>query len=350
MRTITIPAARPYDVLLGGGLMQAAGEKIAALHAPCRCAVITDTNVRPLYGDTLTRSLRAAGFAPEIYAFPAGEKNKNWRTLGAALNWLGDSGFSRSDLIVALGGGVAGDLAGFAAAVYERGVDFVQLPTTLLAAVDASVGGKTAVDLACGKNMAGAFHQPLAVLCDTDALAALPAALLRDGAAEMLKCGLLADEALFAQMESGAWRETLPECVARCVEIKRDFVARDERDCGVRQMLNLGHTFGHAIEACSRYGWTHGQAVGMGLLMAARVAKVSPGRVRRALSACGLPTDCPFPATALAQAALHDKKRRGDEITLVLPVSVGVCALRRVPVDELPAYFAAGREEAPCER
>ena len=118
MRTITIPAARPYDVLLGGGLMQAAGEKIAALHAPCRCAVITDSNVRPLYGDTLTRSLRAAGFAPETYAFPAGEKNKNWRTLGAALNWLGDSGFSRGDLIVALGGGVAGDLAGFAAAVY----------------------------------------------------------------------------------------------------------------------------------------------------------------------------------------------------------------------------------------
>ena len=345
MRRIPIGAKAPYDVWIGGGLLPKAGEMIAALRRPCRAAVITDDTVAALYGKTVTESLSAAGFSPFLWAFPHGEGNKTMATLSAALNFLADSGLSRGDVVVALGGGVAGDLAGFAAAVYCRGTDFVQMPTTLLSAVDASVGGKTAVDLPAGKNMAGAFHQPIAVLCDTDVLQALPNDLIRDGSAEMLKHALLCDPALFAQMASGEWRGNLEAAVARNVEIKRSYVLGDEEDRGKRQFLNLGHTFGHAAETCSRFTLTHGQGVAMGLVMAARAAGMDPSPIEAACRACGLPSSCPYPAEQLARAALSDKKRRGDQITLVLPQAIGRCALQTIPLADLPAYFAKGTGE-----
>ena len=294
-------------------------------------------------------SLRDAGFDADIWAFPHGERSKTMATLARALEWLGESGVSRSDLVVALGGGVPGDLAGFAAAVYDRGIRFVQIPTTLLAAVDSSVGGKTAVDLAAGKNMAGAFHQPEIVLCDTDVIRDLPAGLKRDGLAEMLKYGVLCDPELFSALHTGAWEKRMEQTVARCVAIKRDYVAGDEKDNGRRQFLNLGHTFGHAVEKCSGFTLTHGQGVGVGMVMAARVAGIDPAPIADACLACGLPIRVSYTAGELAEAALRDKKRRGGKITLVLPETVGKCYLKTVPIEDLPAIFVQATGEAPCK-
>lgn len=346
MERITIPAGAGYDVLIGPGLIGRAGQEIAAVFKPCRAAVITDDTVAALYGKTVTDSLQQAGFRTDLWCFPHGEQQKNLETLARALEWLGELPLSRSDLIVALGGGVPGDLAGFAAAVYCRGVSFVQIPTTLLAAVDSSVGGKTAVDLSAGKNLAGAFHQPALVLCDTDVMAALPPELMRDGSAEMLKYGILEDPALFASLGSGAWKKEMEKTIARCVAIKRDYVQGDEKDHGKRQFLNLGHTFGHAVEVCSRFTLTHGQGVAIGLVMAAKAAGMDAGDIENACRACGLPAKSPFPARQLSEAALRDKKRRGSKITLVLPERIGKCGLKTVDVAELPAYFAKGMGEA----
>ena len=345
MERVRIEASHCYDVLIGPGLMARAGEEIAKTVKPCRAAVITDDTVRALYGETVVNSLRDAGFDADIWAFPHGEKSKTMDTLSGALEWMGESGVSRSDLVVALGGGVPGDLAGFAAAVYDRGIRFVQIPTTLLAAVDSSVGGKTAVDLAAGKNMAGAFHQPEIVLCDTDVMRILPAELKRDGLAEMLKYGILTDPELFKSLQTGAWEKNMEQMIARCVAIKRDYVAEDEMDNGKRQFLNLGHTFGHAVEKCSHFTLTHGQGVGVGMVMAAKAAGIDPKPIEDACLSCGLPIRVPYSAKELAEAALRDKKRRGGKITLVLPEAVGKCYLKTVPIEELPAYFVKATGE-----
>ena len=255
---------------------------------------------------------------------------------------------TRADFVVALGGGVVGDLAGFAAACYMRGIDCVQAPTTLLAAVDSSVGGKTAVDLPMGKNLVGAFHQPKLVLCDTDVIAKLPQPLLRDGAAEMIKCGVLRDEELFRAMADGSWRNDLEDAIARCVSIKRDYVDEDEFDNGARQFLNLGHTFGHAVEKSTGFTLSHGQCVAIGMVMAFRAAGVPEDELLRALENCGLPTASPCGLDELCAAAMLDKKRRGGAVTLVLPEKIGKCALKRVPVAELRDWFERGMGETAC--
>lgn len=345
MKKVHVAVAGGYDVWIGPGLLDQAGEMLQKIMKPCHAAVITDDTVSALYGERVQRSLESAGFSVSIWDFPHGEKQKTMETLSAALEWLCERGVTRSDVIVALGGGVPGDLAGFAAAVYGRGMRFVQIPTTLLAAVDSSVGGKTAVDLRAGKNMAGAFHQPEIVLCDTDVMKNLPVALLRDGAAEMLKYGMLRDATLFDRMKSGAWQEDMETLIETCVKIKRDYVLQDEKDTSIRQFLNLGHTFGHAVEKCSDFSITHGQGVGIGLCMAARAAGVEEKWVEEGVKACGLPVQAPYPAELLAEAALSDKKRRGGMITLVLPEEKGKCRLQTVPVEELPDYFAKGMRE-----
>ncbi|MBQ3269043.1 MAG: 3-dehydroquinate synthase [Clostridia bacterium] len=351
MRTLHITASTEYDVLIGDDLLERCGALTAKVVKPCRCVVVTDSTVDALYGEAVTASYAHAGFEPVKFAFPAGEASKSLATLNELLNAMGAARLSRSDLVVALGGGVVGDLAGFAAAIYCRGTRFVQLPTTLLAAVDSSVGGKTAVDMPFGKNMVGAFHQPALVLTDTGVLRDLPALQRSNGAAEAIKCGVLNDPPLFALLEQGDWLDRVDEVVARCVDYKRDVVAGDEFDTGARAFLNLGHTFGHAIEACSKLTVLHGQAVGVGMLMAAAVADCPDALILR-LAAClrtnGLPTHCDYGAAALAEAALSDKKRSGGTLTLVLPRAVGQCALRRIDVAELPGCFekALARQEA----
>ena len=343
MRTVHITASTEYDVLIGRGLLDRAGALAAAVVKPCRTVIVADDTVDALCGDRAEAALGAADFETSRWTFPAGEGSKHMDTLSDLLEALAERGLTRADLIVALGGGVTGDMAGFAAAVYCRGMRFIQVPTTLLAAVDSSVGGKTAVDLKAGKNLAGAFHQPSLVICDTDLIRALPPEQLACGAAEVIKYGVLYDAALFERLEGGDWFGDMDAVIGRCVALKRDVVARDEFDTGERAFLNLGHTFGHAIEQCSHLSVTHGQGVAIGMLMAACAAGCPDEtvlRLARCVSANGLRTHCEYPAGALAEAALHDKKRAGGSITLVLPERIGKCFLRKVPVTELEGIFA----------
>ena len=351
MRSVHVNTSTAYDVRVGGGLLDRAGALAAEAVKPCRCVIVSDDTVDALYGARAEAAYRDAGFDASRLTFPAGEGSKRLGTLSDILEALAERQLTRSDIVVALGGGVTGDMAGFAAAVYCRGIRFIQMPTTLLAAVDSSVGGKTAVDLKAGKNLAGAFHQPALVITDTDVLRALPAETLACGAAEAIKHGVLFDPELFARLEGGDWQGDMDAVVARNVELKRDVVVGDEFDTGRRSLLNLGHTFGHAIEQCSGLTILHGQAVAIGMVMAANAAGCGEELVRRlarCLRANGLSTHCPYPADRLAAAALSDKKRAGDAITLVLPESIGRCTLQKIPVGALGDWFerAVARQEA----
>lgn len=344
MRKVHIDTSTAYDVLIGGGLIGRAGELMAQVIKRCTAAIITDTTVDALYGDVVEKSLKDAGFSTLRYAFCAGEQHKRLSTLEGILEFLAENHMTRSDVIVALGGGVPGDVAGFAAAVYARGIRFVQIPTTLLAAVDSSVGGKTAVDLMGGKNMAGAFHQPSLVITDTDVMRDLPAERLSDGAGEIVKYGVLVDPGLFEMMGSGDWVEHMGEIIEKSVSIKRDVVNADEFDVGLRRQLNLGHTFGHAIEKCAGFTLAHGQCVGIGIAIAA--GAVGDKELCRAVlnvnRACGLPTDVDYSCDELARAALSDKKRQGGRIALVLPEKIGRCRIEEVDVSQLPDAFRRG--------
>lgn len=347
MKTVAVHTGIPYEVSIGRGLLGRAGEWLAGLTAPRAAAMVADDTVDALYGDQVQQSLRGAGFRVSRMRFAHGEASKTLETYAAVLAFFSESQITRSDIVVALGGGVTGDLVGFAAATWLRGVRFAQIPTTLLAMVDSSVGGKTGVDLPAGKNLAGAFHQPVGVLCDPDVLSTLPGDVFADGMAEAIKYGVLCDEALFDRLAAGLRPEELETVIGRCVAIKAEICAEDERDTGRRQLLNLGHTLGHAIELCSGYGMPHGHAVAVGMVYAARIA-VDLGlcdagciaRLKAALRANGLPTDADYPAQALAGAALSDKKRSGGTLTFVLPRAIGRCELRPVPVERLPDLAA----------
>lgn len=346
MKTVRVEAGRPYDVMIGYGLLSMLGEAILARHKRCRVALIADETTFRLYGEKVRKSLADAGFTAITCLIPSGEATKSLRTVDTLLVSLAQAGLTRSDLIVALGGGVTGDVAGFTASIYLRGIDYVQVPTTLLAAVDSSIGGKTGVNLPQGKNLVGAFWQPSLVLCDCDAFATLPRETFLDGVAESLKYGMLCDRALFEKISSGALDENCLDTIARCVEIKAEHVAGDERDKGKRQLLNLGHTMGHAIEVLSDYSVSHGHAVAIGMVGAARIAEGlgkcvmgCAGIVMAMLDRLGLPSETAFTADALASVALRDKKRDGDTVTLILPDSIGHCALYPVPASQIQHMF-----------
>jgi 3-dehydroquinate synthase len=301
-----------------------------------------------LYADGVTASLLDAGFTVVRHVIPHGESSKSAVSLIALLEKMATEHLTRSDLLVALGGGVVGDLGGFASAVYQRGIPFVQIPTTLLAMVDASVGGKTAIDLEAGKNLAGAFHQPSLVICDADFLHTLPAYIFADGMAEVIKYAFISDRALFDALRGDA-TANMEEIIHLCVEDKRALVEADETDKGERQLLNLGHTVGHAIEACSEFVISHGSAVAMGMVIITRAAVktgVCEAETLTALMALlekyGLPTECPFTTEQLYAVALSDKKRAGGTITLVVPYGVADSRLVTVPVDALESYIRAG--------
>lgn len=350
MRAIRIDAGRPYEALIGEGCMKEAGEIIAARLPARKAALVMDDRVESLYGEAVAGSLARAGFSVSRFVFKAGEASKTLSTLTRLYAFLAREQVSRGDMIVALGGGVTGDLAGFAAASYLRGIPFVQMPTTTLAAVDASVGGKTGVNLPEGKNLVGAFWQPSLVLCDCAAFDTLPEDTFADGVAESLKHGLICDAALFESVAAGAMRTAPAQTVAQNIEIKARMVAHDERDTGARQLLNLGHTVGHAIERLSGFSVAHGHAVAMGIAAMARASEalslLAPGqavRIESALAHCRLPTHLPYPPEALAEAARIDKKRSGETITLVLIKAVGECVLYPIPVDQLRDVFELGK-------
>lgn len=349
MKNIVIPTSPPYSVHIKTGCLSQLGQHLSQLLSPCTAAIISDENVFPHYGETVSRSLQAAGFQVLTYVLPAGEQSKNLTNYGKVLEFLALHRLRRSDVLIALGGGVIGDLTGFAAATYLRGIPYVQVPTTLLAAVDSSVGGKTAVDLAVGKNLVGAFWQPALVWCDPDALTTLPASVFRDGCAEIIKYGLLGNADFFHRLAREPVAEHLEEVIAQCVAMKRDIVAEDERDRGVRQLLNLGHTFGHAIEECSGYTLSHGHCVAIGMDIITRAAAklgycpaADAEMVTQLLQSYALPTESPYTLSQLELAALSDKKIFGDAIHLVVPESVGHCRLVAVPATELHRWLTAG--------
>ena len=343
MTTVTVRASRPYEVTIGRGLLDTVGRQAAGQWKGRSAAVVSDSTVAPLYLNRVKDSLERAGFRVHSFVFPAGEDQKNGGTYLKLLEFLAARRLTRADGLIALGGGVVGDLAGFAAATFLRGIGFLQLPTTLLAAVDSSVGGKTAIDLTNGKNLAGAFYQPQAVLCDLDTLDTLPAEVFADGCAEVIKYGMIGDPALLARLETVDFRADPEELVARCVAQKRDLVEQDEFDTGARQLLNLGHTLGHGVEAC------HGRAVAIGMTLVTRAAvafgrcpaEVLP-RLRRLLERYGLPDATAYSAQALYEKTLSDKKRSGDTISLVVPIAWGASQLVRIPVSELPAWIERG--------
>lgn len=351
-RKITIKVDPHYDVTIGAGILGCCGALLKKIAPQCRVAIITDATVADLYLKTAEKSLSAAGYMTEPFVFCGGEQSKNIETLSRILEFLAENRFTRSDIIVALGGGVVGDIAGFAAGIYARGIRYAQIPTTLLAAVDSSVGGKTAINLNAGKNLAGFFHQPVSVLCDPSCLSTLPPDIFAGGAAESIKHGILASPSLFSIFDSGNVHKNLPEIIARCISVKKRAVEEDEFDTGSRQLLNLGHTIGHAVEKLSRFSVPHGHAVAIGTVLISRAAEkmeiATPG-ISREISHVFLKNHLPvstcFSAQELSSAALSDKKRSGGEIALVLPRRIGECFLKTFPVGELERIIGLGLEE-----
>ncbi len=331
---------RSYDIRIGRGLLGRLGVECARLGLGKRCAVISDTNVAPRYAKTAYKALARAGFDPALITFRAGEVAKRLKTVEVCYNQLAAHRLERKSFIVALGGGVVGDLAGFLAATYLRGLAFVQVPTTLLAQVDSSVGGKVGVNLQAGKNLVGAFHQPRLVLCDLDTLATLPSREYRAGLAEVIKYGIIYDAGLFRRLERDLPKllrrdpATLTPVVARCCEIKAAVVRRDETESGLRAILNFGHTIGHALEAISHYGkYLHGEAIAIGQVAAARLSARVLGlprgeveRIERLFRRADLPTQPKLNTQQrrkLLAAMRLDKKVSQGRIKFVLACRIG---------------------------
>lgn len=346
MERICINASESYDVLIGHGLLYQIGEEAGNLFSPCKILIVSEERIFSLYAKTLIQSLMCKGFTIYSYLHNGGEEAKSLSAYAEIQHFLCENKFTRHDAIFALGGGVTGDLAGFAAATYQRGIAFVQLPTTLLAAVDASIGGKTALNLPEAKNQIGCFYQPKAVFCDLDVLRSLDRDVYCCGCAEIIKYAVLGDAAFFAELEEIPIAQQEEQVIARCVAMKRDIIEADERDHGCRQLLNLGHTFGHAIERCSDYKTAHGDAVAIGMAMVLRGAagkkicdKSDCERVIALLKKYRLPTECDFPAERIIDACTLDKKMMGDCIRLVVPQAIGRCAILPVDIRELRSWL-----------
>ena len=342
METITVNASRAYDIHIGSGLINEAGRLIRPLVKGANVTIVSDDTVFSLYGQKLTGSLANAGFSVSSFVFPHGEEQKSLDTYGKLLVAMNRVPLTRHDAVIALGGGVTGDLTGFAAATYQRGIGFIQMPTTLLAAVDSSVGGKTAVNLPTGKNQAGCFYQPLLVICDTDTLGTLPEEEYKNGCAEIIKYAAISSEELFECIDKTPVKEQYTEVIKRCVSIKKFFVEEDEFDTGLRMMLNFGHTFGHAYEILSRFAIPHGFAVATGMADAARCAEklgicdaATRDRLIALIEKYGLPTKADYPASDIASLMATDKKAGSGRLNLILPETVGRCRIESVGCDAI---------------
>lgn len=342
MEIIRVNASKEYEIHIGRGAIASLPSLLGEALVKKRFAIITDDNVEKYHLATLKSVLGDAGADAPVYVFEHGEKSKNMDTLAGILEFLAENRITRTDMVIALGGGVVGDITGLASAMYLRGVEFIQIPTTLVSCVDSSVGGKCAVDLRAGKNLAGVFAQPSLVVCDTAMLDTLPEEEFACGMAEVIKYGIGFDRELF-DMTLGDVRGQIDAIVARCVAIKRDVVEEDEFDLGERKKLNLGHTLGHAVEKCSGYAVPHGAAVGIGLAAITRACLPEAySEVERALKHSGLSVDVPYGAEELATAAMADKKRAGGKISLVVPTGIGKCVLADTPVEDIRAVFERG--------
>lgn len=345
MERITVKASSCYDVMVERGLLKNCGEVIARLLKSRRVAVITDDIVDGLYYDTLEKTLNDNGFEVCKFVFRNGEASKSTDTLNRIYEFLCENSITRSDCIIALGGGVVGDISGYASATFLRGLKYIQIPTTLLAQIDSSVGGKTAIDLPCGKNLVGAFKQPECVICDPDTLSTLSEEILADGMAEAIKYGMIRDEKLFDLIAShniGNVGEVIDEIIVRCVSIKRDVVENDEFDTGERMILNFGHTLGHAVESYYNYKtYTHGSAVAIGMCMMSK--KTCTDEVLKRLEACikayKLPVSCDAETEKLVSLCSNDKKRTSSTIHFIICQQIGKAEIRKLEYTEFEKFI-----------
>ncbi len=346
MITIPVNTGKPYNVYIGSGIINTAGSEMKTLGLSGKILIISDDNVAPLWLNAVKSSLDASGFEVYDFVIPHGEESKSADNLISILNFAAENKFSRSDTFLALGGGVVGDLCGFAAAVYMRGIDFVQIPTSLLAAVDSSVGGKTAIDLDSGKNLAGAFHQPRLVICDTDCFTTLPEEEFANGMGEVIKYGMFCDSELLDMLGNDF---DIKATVARCVSIKAKVVEADEFEKGERAFLNFGHTIAHAIELLSRYTVPHGSAVAVGMAAITK-ACVKKGICEAEalnillslLDKYNLPNRFDYSVEDIYNATLKDKKNANGKITLVLPTAKGKSILQKCDYTELKEFITLG--------
>ncbi len=347
MRVITVNASKSYDILIGSGLIDIVGGILTQTFEPCKVAVITDDVVDEIYGESVMQSLEENGYDARKFVFKNGEKSKNINTFNDIQNFLAKNELTRKDIVLALGGGVVGDVAGFSASTYLRGINYVQVPTTILAQIDSSVGGKTAIDLECGKNLVGAFHQPSLVVCDIEALSTLTDEVIEDGLGEGAKYALLDKRVFMHVLNKNFDLETF---VSLCIEYKKKIVEGDEFESGNRKLLNLGHTVGHAIEKLSNYTISHGKAVAIGLdyILSAsvkngKITKDDYEKIKVVLSHLTSSVDkslCPFDIKDIVNTMIYDKKRDGDSISLVVYNGIGNCEIESIKLDDLLGYFS----------
>ena len=348
MINIHVGTGRSYDILIGHDILDSAGEYIRPLTKALRAVIVSDTNVAPLYAQRVKESLEKNGFETSLFIFEAGEASKRLSTVERMYTHCFENSITRTDIIVALGGGVTGDMAGFAAASYLRGIDFIQIPTSLLSQVDSSVGGKTGVDLPSGKNLVGAFWQPSLVLIDPETLKTLPEKFFRDGLGEVVKYGCIRSRSLFERLENENAADIIDDIIFECISIKRDVVQNDERDTGERAILNFGHTFGHALEKLGGYTeLTHGEAVAAGSAILTRLTegkgiteKGTSQRIEALLKKYGLPTDSERQLSEIIAAARGDKKSTGKSINFVFLRSIGECFTQKLPINETESFFS----------
>lgn len=348
MKSIKVNASKNYEVCIGSGIIYTSDYLKEKLYGKT-ATIVSDDTVAGFYMQKLEDILKKLNVKILKYVFPHGEQSKNLSIYSKLEETMCLGKMTRSDVVLALGGGVVGDMAGFAAATYQRGIEFIQLPTTLLAAVDSSVGGKTGVDLDAGKNQVGVFYQPSHVLCDTDMLSTLPDIEYRNGCAEIIKYAMIGNKELFESIKKTKVSDQFERVISTCVSMKKDFVEKDEFDTGERMLLNFGHTVGHAVETCSGYEIPHGQAVAIGMAVITKAAvnlgycekEVYDGLVDL-LKQYGLPTETSFSVGALSEAMKNDKKGKGDSITFVVPEIIGRCRLEKVSKDRISEWLEAG--------
>lgn len=349
MEKIRVNTKKSYDVLIGDNLLEECGQLIRTAASPQMIALITDDIVDGLYSERVLRSLTESGFKAIKFVIPHGESSKNAHYFIKLLNFLAENKLTRKDLIVALGGGVVGDLSGFAASAYLRGIDFVQIPTTLLAMVDSSVGGKVAIDLDAGKNLAGAFYQPKLVICDKTALGTLPDDIFIDGCAEVIKYAFIGNSALYSHLNEYGKDFNREYVISKCIEQKRDIVEKDELDTGLRNLLNFGHTIGHAVEKLSDFNVSHGKAVAIGMCTISKAAAKAnicsldtPRLIEKLIESFSLPTKNTFTCDEIYNMICSDKKLSGDTITLILPESISKCGMYPYKISEVKEFIKEG--------
>lgn len=343
MRKVRVNTDKPYDILIERGLIKNIGSLVKDVTNASKITVITDTNVEKFYAESVVSSLEKAGFNTSLFVYEAGERNKNLSTISAMYDNMAEFKMSRKDIVLALGGGVCGDMAGFAAATYMRGIDFVQVPTSLLAQVDSSVGGKTGVDIGAGKNFVGAFRQPILVVIDPDTLDTLPEYYINDGMAEVIKYGCIKDEAFFKTLGDTDALDIIDDVIERCVSIKRDVVVRDEKEAGERMLLNFGHTLGHSLEKIYNFdGLSHGQAVGIGMVMITKASekaglseKGTAEKIIKLLKKYNLPISDNADIKKIAEFCAGDKKAGAGSVNLVLLNKIGASFIKKTELKEL---------------